>query len=110
MEWHLRQALAPLLFQEEGLEAWQARRDPVAPAKPTQKAQAKKNRRTTPDGLELHSFSTLMQALATRCRHQCRLRGDEDGPTVERLTEPTPLQKRALELVRAFPGDNNSTS
>ena len=110
VEWHLRQALAPLLFQEEELEAWQARRDPVAPAKPTKAAQAKKNRRTTPDGLELHSFSTLMQALGTRCRHQCRLRGDEDGPTVERLTEPTPLQKRALELVRVFPGDDNPNS
>ncbi len=108
VEWHLRQALAPLLFQEEGLEAWQAGRDPVAPAKPTPEAQAKKNRRVTSDGLELHSFSTLMQALATRCHHQCRLRGDPEGPTVERLTEPTPLQQRALELVRAFPVDNTS--
>ena len=110
VEWHLRQALAPLLFQEEELQAWQARRDPVAPAKPTRQVQAKKNRRTTPDGLQLHSFSTLMHALATRCRHQCRLRDDADGPTVERLTEPTPLQQRALELVRAFPGNDNSNS
>ena len=44
-------------------------------------ATPKKNRRTTPDGLQLHSFSTLMHALATRCRHQCRLRDDADGPT-----------------------------
>ena len=62
----------------------------------------------TSDGLELHSFSTLMQALATRCHHQCRLRGDPEGSTVERLTEPTPLQTRALELVRAFPVDDKS--
>ncbi len=109
VEWHLRQALAPLLFQEEGLEAWQARRDPVAPAKPTPAAQAKTNRRVTAAGLELHSFSTLMQALATRCHHQCRLRDDPEGPTVERLTEPTPLQKRALELVRTFPVDDKSS-
>ena len=59
---------------------------------------------------ELHSFSTLMHALATRCRHQCRLRDDADGPAVERLTEPTPLQQGALELIRAFPGDDNSNS
>ena len=39
-----------------------------------------------------------------------RLRDDADGPTVERLTEPTPLQQRALELVRAFPGDDKSSS
>ena len=110
VEWHLRQALAPLLFQEEELEAWRARRDPVAPAKPTQAVQAKQNRRTTPDGLEQHSFSTLLHALATRCRHQCRLRDDVDEPTVERLTEPTPLQERALQLVPAFPGDHSFSS
>ena len=52
LEWHLWQALAPLLFQEEGLEAGQARRDPVAPAKPTPEVQAKKNRRRTSGGLE----------------------------------------------------------
>ena len=62
----------------------------------------------TPDGLVLHSFSTLMQTLATRCHHQCRLRDDPEGPTVERRTEPTSLQKRPLELVRAFPVDDKS--
>ena len=58
------------------------------------------------DGLELHSFSTLMQALATRCHHQSRPRDDPNGPTVERLMEPTPWQQRALELVRAYPVDD----
>ena len=53
VECHLRQALAPLLFQEERLEAWQARRDPVVPAKPTREAQATRNRRRAADGLEL---------------------------------------------------------
>ena len=110
VEWHLRQALAPLLFADEDLAGWQARRDPVAPAKPRKSLQAKKNGRTTSDGLQLHSFSTLLQAMATRCRHQCRLHGDADGPTLERLTEPSALQQRALELVRTFPVDCNSKS
>ena len=110
VEWHLRQALVPLLFQEEGLEAWQARRDPVAPAKQTPQTQAQKNRRITSDGLELHSLLTLMQALATRCRHQGRLRCEVNGPLVERLTEPTALHVRALELVRSFPVDSKSGS
>ena len=95
VEWHLRRGLAPLLFEDEDLAGWQARRDPVAAAKPHKSVQAKKNARTTSDGLELHSFSTLLQALATRCRHQCRLQGDADGPTLERLTEPSALQQRA---------------
>ncbi len=110
VEWHLRRALAPLLFEDEDLAGWQARRDPVAAAKPRESVQAKKNARTTSDGLELHSFSTLLQALATRCRHQCRLQGDADGPTLERLTEPSALQQRALELVSAFPVESNSKS
>ena len=110
VEWHLRRALAPLLFEDEDLAGWQARRDPVAAAKPHESVQAKKNARTTSDGLELHSFSTLLQALATRCRHQCRLHGDADGPTLERLTEPSALQQRALELVSAFPVESNSKS
>ncbi len=110
VEWHLRRALAPLLFEDEDLAGWQARRDPVAAAKPHESVQAKKNARTTSDGLELHSFSTLLQALATRCRHQCRLHGDADGPTLERLTEPSALQQRALELVSTFPVESNSKS
>ena len=110
VEWHLRQALAPLLFADEDLAGWQARRDPVAPAKPRQCTQAQKNARTMSGGLQLHSFSTLLQAMATRCRHQCRLHGDADGPTLERLTEPSALQQRALELVRTFPVDCNSKS
>jgi len=110
VEWNLRQDLAPLLFEDEDLPGWQARRDPVAAAKPRKFVQAKKNARTTSDGLELHSFSTLLQALATRCRHQCRLHGDVDGPALERQTEPSALQQRALELVRTFPVDSNSKS
>ena len=100
VEWHLRQALAELLFEDEGLAEWQAERDPVAPAQPRPAVRAKKNRRHTAEGLELQSFPTLLEMLGTRCRHQCRLHGDDNGPTIERLTEPSALQKRALELVR----------
>ncbi|MDE0627417.1 MAG: hypothetical protein OXH99_13530, partial [Bryobacterales bacterium] len=45
-------------------------------------------------------------ALATRSRHQCRMRSDPQGPHLIRLTDPTTLQKRAMELWRAFPVDN----
>ncbi len=100
VEWHLRQALAELLFEDEGLAQWQAERDPVEPAQPRPAVRAKKNRRHTAAGLQLQSFSTLLEMLGTRCRHQCRLHGDATGPTIERLTEPSALQRRALELVR----------
>ena len=51
-----------------------------------------------PGGLPLHSFSSLLQELATRSRHQCPMRSDPMGPLLIRLTAPTPLQKRAMEL------------
>ena len=103
VEWHLRRALAPLLFDDEDLEQQRATRDPVRPAQPSGSALRKKTQRHTDDGLPLHSFETLFAELATRARHQCRLHGDPDGPRLQRLTEPTPLQQRALQLVRTFP-------
>ena len=82
----------------------------MAATQPRKEVQAKKNRRRTAEGLELHSFSTLLQALGTRCRHQCRVQGDANGPAVERLTELSALPQRALELLRTFPVQDNSKS
>ena len=105
VHWHLRQALAPLLFDDEDLEAERARRDPVLAAQPSDSAKRKKRKRLTEDGLPLQSLETLMAHLGTRARHQCRLPSEPDAPCVQRLTEPTPLQQRAFELIRMFPGN-----
>ena len=104
VHWHLRQALAPLLFDDEELEAERARRDPVLAAQPSDSAKRKKVKRRTEDGLPLQSLETLMAQMGTRARHQCRLPSEPDAPCVQRLTEPTPLQQRAMELIRMFPG------
>lgn len=103
LEWHLRQALAPLLFQDEELDIERKRRDPVLPAKPSASVQRKKQQRHTDDGLPVHSFDTLLAALATRCRHYHRLKSDPDVPAFAQLTERNALQQRAFELVTAFP-------
>ena len=105
VHWHLRQALAPLLFDDEELEAERARRDPVLAAQPSDSAKRKKRKRRTEDGLPLQSLETLMAHLGTRARHRCRLPSEPDAPCVQRLTEPTPLQQRAFELIRMFPGN-----
>ena len=105
VHWHLRQALAPLLFDDEDLEAERARRDPVLAAQPSDSAKRKKRKRLTEDRLPLQSLETLMAHLGTRARHQCRLPSEPDAPCVQRLTEPTPLQQRAFELIRMFPGN-----
>ena len=104
VQWHLRQAVAPLLFDDEELETERARRDPVLAAQPSESAKRKKRKRRTQEGLPLHSLETLMAAMGTRARHRCRLPSEPDAPCVQRVTEPTPLQRRALELVRMFPG------
>ncbi len=100
VEWHLRQAWAPLLFEDEQLDIDRTRRHPVAAPKPSDSALAKKASRTTPDGLPVHSFHTLLAHLATRCRNTCRLAtARQEDPTLELLTELDPLQDKALQLL-----------
>jgi transposase len=103
LEWHVRKALAPLLFEDEELDVKRPRRDPVLPAKPSSSVQRKKFERTTEDGFPVHSFETLLFELGTRCRHRCRLQSDPNAPAFEQLTERTALQQRAFDLVAAFP-------
>jgi transposase len=99
VEWHMRQALAPLLFEDEELAQNRTRRDPVAPAQASHSAKAKKADRVTPDGFPVHSFDTLLRELATRCRNTCRIPSDPSGTTFQQLTEATPLQARAFQLL-----------
>jgi transposase len=99
VEWHMRRDLAPLLFQDEELSQDRTRRDPVAPAQCSASAQAKKMARVTADGFPVHSFQTLLLDLATRCRNTCRIPAESSGATFQQLTEPTPLQSRAFQLL-----------
>ncbi len=97
VEWHMRQALAPLLFADEELHHDRRRRDPVAPASVSVSAKRKKLQRRTPDGLPVQSFDTLLQNLATRTRNTCRIQSS--GHTFQQITPATPLQARALQLL-----------
>jgi hypothetical protein len=103
VEWHMRQALAPLLFHDQALPADRASRDPVAPAQPSASVQRKKARRVDATGLPLHSFASLLTELATLCRNTCRLLSQPAAPTFEQLTDPTPLHSRAFELLKTVP-------
>jgi len=103
VEWHLRQAWAPLLFDDPTLPVDRHHRDPVAPAQPSAAAKRKKGARVTADGWPVHSFTTLMTELGTRCRHRCRLKSDPQSPVFVQDTQPTPLQAQALELIRLLP-------
>ena len=97
VEWHMRQALAPL-FHDQELDVDRTRRDPVAPAQPSESVRRKKHTRVTDDGLPLHSFQTLLAELATRCRNTAPLKAD-GARTLQLVTERSPLQARAFQLL-----------
>ena len=104
LEWHLRRAWAPLLFEGETLAEVRRTRDPVAPAKPADRALAQEGlpahrRRHAP----FHSLDNLIIELATRCRNTCRVPADPAAPPLSLLTEPTPTQRRAAHLIEIFP-------
>ena len=100
VEWHMRKSLAPLLFDDEELPEKRTMRDAVRPAKASPSALRKKRTGLTPDGLPVQSFSTLLAELATRCRHRVRIGTDPAQPSFLRVTDLTPLQARAFELLR----------
>ena len=96
VEWHMRRALAPILFDDEDPAAGEAQRTSVvAPAQRSPGAQRKAQRLCTEDGTAVHSFATLLQDLATVAKNRVRLGGVE----VDIVTTPTPLQQQAFDLL-----------
>jgi transposase len=99
VEWHMRQAWAPLMFTDTDTQA-KATRDPVAPAKRSDAALAKVASHKLDDGTPVHSFSTLLSELSTIVRNTCRTPGAApDAPSFAVLTTPNAKQRRALELI-----------
>jgi len=92
--WHLRQALAPLLFEDhDRAGAATARSSPVAAARASPAAVAKAASRRTTEGQPVHSWRSLLQDLATLTRNTVRL---GDAPPITMLTRPTPLQQHVF--------------
>jgi transposase len=103
VEWHLRRAWAPLLFEDEQLAQERRRRDPILPATCSPLALEKKLTRQTADGFPVHSFATLMAELASRARVTYGLKSDESTPSFQQVPEPTPLQAKAYALLAMLP-------
>lgn len=107
VEWHMRRALAPILFEDEELPDDRKRRDPILPAKASASAKLKKTTHQTPEGLPVHSFETLMADLASRGRVTYKLKSEEPSPTFKQLPDLTPLQAKAHELLGLLPVTGN---
>ena len=103
VEWHMRQALAPILFEDEELEKERKRRDPVLPAKPSESVKMKKRTHMTIDGLVVHDFESLMAELATCGRVTYKMKSKEIDLSIKQQPELTPLQRRAYELLGLLP-------
>jgi transposase/ribosomal protein L35 len=103
VEWHVRQAWAPLLFEDEQLAQERRRRDPILPATCSPSAQQKKVTQQTADGFPVQSFATLMAELASRARVTYGLKSEGSTPTFQQVPEPTPLQAKAYALLAMLP-------
>nr|WP_325502418.1 IS1634 family transposase [Mycobacterium sp.] len=94
--WHLRKAWAPLTFTDENPPVGD---NPVAPAQPSADADAKAAHKRDADGNPLHSFAGLLEHLQTLTRD--RIRYHDTGIEFDKLTDPTPTQRRAFDLIEA---------
>ena len=93
LEWHMRQELAPMLFDDTDKEAAEATRaSVVAPAQRSEAAIRKQTTGVTPDGLPVHSFRTLLADLATLTRNTIVTAIAPALPLIV-LARPTPVQR-----------------
>jgi transposase len=103
VEWHLREALAPLLFHDTDLAAARAERaSPVAKTEPSEAVKAKKATKHSPDGHPVMSFADLIAHLGTLTRNIMRV----PLRPKHRFTiyaKPTPLQEAAFKLLELNP-------
>jgi len=99
VEWHMRQRLAPMLYDDADKQAAEAlRTSVVAKAQRSPSALAKQRYGTTPDGLPVHSFHSLIADLATLARNTLATALSPDHDFILHTT-PTAIQQKALDLL-----------
>ena len=100
VEWHLRRAWRPLLFEDEELDRDRAgARSGGAGAGRRPRCGGRRRRIRPPRGLPVHSFRTLLAHLGGRRRETCQVVSDPSGTTFEQMTELDPVQGEALRLL-----------
>jgi transposase len=99
VEWHMRRALAPILFDDADRKSAEARRDSVvAPARRSEQAEDKALTKRTDAGEPVQSFKSILRDLATIAKNRIQPKAPE-APSFDIITKPTPLQQRALDLL-----------
>ena len=104
LEWHVRRALAPLLFDDEHKAAGEAlRASVVAPAQRSPRAQAKVRTKLTAEGAPVHSFRTLLRHLAALTKNRVQPKATGATP-FDMFASPGAEQDRAFKLLQVSPG------
>ena len=99
VEWHMRQALKTILFDDhDKAKADAARTSIVAKAKRSKAADRKAVTQRTEDGLPVHSFRSLLADLATVTRNTMAMATSPDATFVI-YPQFTPVQTRAFQLL-----------
>jgi hypothetical protein len=99
LEWHMRQRLAPMLYDDTDKEAAEAlRTSVVAQAQRSPAAIAKQTTGLTPDGLPVHSFRSLLADLATVTRNTIITAITPNYPLTV-VTRLTAIQLKAFSLL-----------
>ncbi len=99
VEWHMRQLLAPILFDDDDKpQAQAARTSIVAPAQRSQAAKLKARTKQTSEGIKVHSFQTLLGDLATIVKNRIQPK-DKNIAAFDMLTQTTVIQQRAFDLL-----------
>ncbi|QHU86044.1 IS1634 family transposase [Microcystis aeruginosa NIES-298] len=96
VEWHLKQCLAPLLFEDEEIDDSCLN---VIKASRSESVQSKERKKRNQENLPVHSFRTLLEDLGTICLNtvECTIR--EGSYRFSKITRPTQLQQKALDLL-----------
>ena len=103
VEWHMRERLKSMLFDDEHLEEVSAgRASPVLKAVRSEHAKAKDASKRADDGLPLHSLRTLLQDLSTLTYNIARTGANPDA-TIVITSRPTPIQNKAFKLLAISP-------
>ena len=103
VEWHMRQRLAPMLYDDADKDAAEALRSSiVAKAQRSPSAIAKQTCGATPDGLPVHSFQSLLADLATLAQNIVTTALNPKHEFVLQ-TRPTTIQQKAFDLLGINP-------
>jgi hypothetical protein len=103
VEWHMRERLKPMLFDEDDpTAAARERTSIVAPAQPSPAALRKRASKLAADGLPVHSFQSLLRDLATCTLNEMTTTLNE-AYRFTLVATPTPIQAQAFALLAVDP-------